>query len=212
MNLYTLTVNPFSENTYVLVEESKALLIDPGFYAESEFQEYKRILKSEEATLSAVVLTHAHVDHVLGLSRVLKDRRVPVYLNHSDLYLWENFPAQAGRFGFNVPAFDFTPEPLEVGEEVTLGPLTFDVRYTPGHAPDHVSLYRPQESILIAGDTLFKQSIGRTDLYKGDMEQLAKSIREQLYTLPDDTQVYPGHGPSTTIGFEKKNNSFVKAG
>lgn len=210
MKLFTLTVNPFSENTYVLIEDHKAVLIDPGFYAETEYQEFKRLLKEEEAELEVIVLTHSHVDHVLGLSRVLTDYDVPVYLNHTDLYLWENFASQAGRFGLNAKEFDFTPEPLETGLQ-TLGPLTFDVRYTPGHSPDHVSLYRKEEGIVIAGDALFKQSIGRTDLYKGDMQLLAKSIREQLYTLPVDTLVYPGHGPATTIGFEKQNNAFVKA-
>jgi hydroxyacylglutathione hydrolase len=210
MQLYTLTVNPFSENTYVLIEENQALVIDPGFYAETEFQELKRILEREQAELKAVLLTHAHVDHVLGLSRVLKTYDVPVYLNHSDLYLWEHFASQAGMFGLNVEGFDFTPEPLNTGKQ-TFGPLEFDVRYTPGHAPDHVSLYREEEGLVIAGDTLFKQSIGRTDLYKGDMETLAESIREQLYTLPPETKVYPGHGPATTIEFEMKNNSFVKA-
>lgn len=211
MKLKSYTVGPFSENTYLLSTDRESILFDPGFFDPAEYKTFKSELDESGSNLIAIVLTHAHVDHVLGLEKVLKDFDVPVYLNHSDLYLWENFPDQAQMFGFRTAGFDFIPDPLDEQKNMQIGEFTFDVLYTPGHAPDHVSLYFAGEEMLISGDALFKQSIGRTDLYKGDFDTLAQSIREKLYTLPDDTTVWPGHGPSTTIGFEKDENGFVRA-
>ena len=133
-----------------------------------------------------------------------------MYLSDKDRYLWNNFSSQAAMFGFTSDGFSFDPDVLPVTDEWNIGNFTFDVRYTPGHAPDHVSLYSKQDGIVIAGDALFREGIGRTDLYKGDFKVLEESIREQLYSLPDDTIVYPGHGEKTTIGHEMKANPFVK--
>ncbi|MCC5941343.1 MAG: MBL fold metallo-hydrolase [Balneolaceae bacterium] len=210
MQITTFTVGPFSQNTYLIENADEAILIDPGFFDPREYEPLQDHLSASGKTLLAVLLTHAHVDHVLGLDKVLKNHDVPVYLNHTDLHLWENFPNQARMFGFNSPGFDFVPEPLDEMTGFQLGKFTFDVLYTPGHSPDHISLYFKDDEILIAGDALFRESIGRTDLYEGNFEQLAASIREKLYTLPDATTVYSGHGPSTTIGHEKVNNAFVK--
>jgi len=210
MVVESYTVGPFSQNTYLLTHKGEGLLIDPGFYDPTEYQQFKRDLAENEIELLAILLTHAHIDHVLGIDKVLADIDLPVYLNHSDLYLWNNFPNQAAMFGVRTAGFDFIPHPLPETSGMTLGSFTFDVLYTPGHSPDHVSLYFKNENQLIAGDVLFNQSIGRTDLYKGNFDTLAKSIREKLYTLPENTVVWPGHGPKTTIGFEKVNNGFVK--
>lgn len=210
MNIHTFTVGPFAENTYLVTESSKALLFDPGFAQESELRDMKGKMEEDGAELLAVVLTHAHVDHVLGLKMVRDTFDVPVYLSDEDRYLWNNFSSQAAMFGLSVESFDFDPEPLREQENWKLGPFSLRLLYTPGHAPDHIALYSPGEGILIAGDTLFKQGIGRTDLYKGSMEVLSRSIRNKLYTLPDSTTVYPGHGPKTTIGEEKKSNPFVR--
>jgi hydroxyacylglutathione hydrolase len=210
MEIKQFTVGPFAENTYLLTESGDAILIDPGFFEPSEYRTFREELDKSDADLMAVCLTHAHVDHILGLDRVLSDFDIPVYLNHTDLYLWENFPNQAQMFGFRASGFDFVPDPLPEQTGFTIGTFMFDVLYTPGHSPDHVSFYFEHYGSLIAGDVLFRESIGRTDLYKGDFNKLANSIREKLYTLPDDVNVYPGHGPATTIGHEKKNNAFVK--
>lgn len=211
MQVHSFTVGPFAENTYLLQIGDEALLIDPGFFEEHEYDAFKDKLDQLEAKLSAVVLTHAHVDHILGLHRVKNEFDVPVYLNDTDNYLWTQFPSQAQRFGFKAEPFDFQPKALPEKKGWEISGVTFDVLYTPGHSPDHISLYSNEHEIVIAGDALFKQGIGRTDLYKGDFNVLEKSIREKLYTLPDDTEVYPGHGPKTTIGYEKQNNPFVKA-
>ncbi|TVR30139.1 MAG: MBL fold metallo-hydrolase [Balneolaceae bacterium] len=212
MDIEQFTVGPFAENTYLISEGSQSMLIDPGFHSPREFQVFQDELAEAESELIAVCLTHAHVDHLLGLDKVLKEYEVPVYLNHTDLFLWENFAEQAKRFGFHTADFDFTPEPLPEQSAFQIGPFTFDVLFTPGHSPDHVSLYFAGHDLVIAGDVLFRESIGRTDLYKGDFELLTRSIRQKLYTLPDHTKVFPGHGPSTTIGHEKRMNAFVKEG
>lgn len=210
MEIFSFTVGPFAENTYLLAQDEKTLLIDPGFFEEPEFQAFREKLDEIESKLLAVILTHAHVDHVLGLQKVKDYYEVPVYLSNADRYLWNNYVSQAGMFGFRAEGFDFDPEPLKEQEGWSIGPFVFDLLYTPGHSPDHISLYDKSEGVVIAGDALFKEGIGRTDLYKGDFQVLEKSIREQLYSLPDNTVVYPGHGPKTTIGYEKKHNPFVK--
>ncbi|HLR32853.1 MAG TPA: MBL fold metallo-hydrolase [Fodinibius sp.] len=210
MQVTSFTVGPFAENTYVLTEGSRALVIDPGFSEQNEFSEVKSLLDDRELDLQAVLLTHAHVDQLLGLSRVLNAFDVQVYLSDKDRYLWRNYAGQAALFGIQAPEFNFEPEVLPAGDNWEIGPFLFDVRYTPGHSPDHLSLYHETTGMVISGDALFKEGIGRTDLYKGDMELLRSSIREQLYTLPEETIVYPGHGPKTTIGHEKKANPFVR--
>lgn len=210
MELHSFTVGPFAENTYLLINGADALLVDPGFNESAELNAFQQKLDESPASLKAIILTHAHVDHVLGLQKVLGQYDVPVYLNDTDRYLWNNFASQAQMFGFQAADFNFDPESLPAAENWTIGSFTFDNLYTPGHAPDHISLYHRESEILIAGDALFREGIGRTDLYKGSMEVLKKSIREKLYRLPDGTTVYPGHGPKTTIGHEKKANPFVR--
>lgn len=206
MDIKKFEVGPFLENTYLVSDAGKHLLVDPGFATEPEYQQFKNSL---EGTLEAIILTHAHVDHVLGLSRVLLDHEVPVYLSTKDRFLWENFGSQAQMFGINQSGFTFEPEALPESGSFTIGSFTFDCLYTPGHSPDHISFYFKEQGWVIAGDALFRESIGRTDLYKGNLDLLEKSIQDKLYNLPQETTVYPGHGPETTIGHEKKNNPFV---
>ena len=211
MQIKKFEVGPFMENTYLLSKGGAGIVIDPGFSSESEFVNFSSYLSQQKIELKAVVLTHAHVDHMLGLQRLLKDLQITVYLNTDDLFLWENFGNQATMFGLNQIGFSFAPEALPGSGNFEVAGFTFECLYTPGHSPDHTSLYFKDEKIVIAGDALFRESIGRTDLYKGDFELLDKSIREKLYTLPEETIVYPGHGPETTIGHEKNRNPFVKA-
>jgi len=210
MDIQIFTVGPFQENTYLLTKDNQALLIDPGFDSEREYGEFKKILTDSGASLIAVCLTHAHVDHILGLNRVLNDFDLPVYINQTDTYLWDHFSQQAAMFGFSADPVQTAPKPLVAQPSVELGAFSFDVLFTPGHSPDHVSLYFKSQGIVIAGDVLFRESIGRTDLYKGNFETLANSVKRELYTLPASTKVYPGHGPATTIANEKENNPFVR--
>lgn len=207
MEIKKFEVGPFLENTYLLTKNGQHLIIDPGFSNEPEYQKVKESITGE---LKAVVLTHAHVDHILGLSRLRNDFDVPVYLSTEDRFLWENFGSQAQMFGINQTGFGFEPDDLPGEGTFSVGDFEFDCLYTPGHSPDHISLYFSEQEFVIAGDALFKESIGRTDLYKGNFDVLAKSIKEKLYSLPGNTTVYPGHGPETTIAHEKHNNPFVK--
>lgn len=142
-------MGPFAENTYLIIESGKALLIDPGFSTHTEFTSLKTSLSSEKADLIGVLLTHAHIDHVLGLNQVLQTYDVPVWLNHSDLSLWENVESQSAMFGVTATGFSFTPEPLDEQKGFTAGPFTMDVLYTPGHSPDHVSCIFPQTIRLL---------------------------------------------------------------
>lgn len=212
VDIQKFEVGPFAENTYLLTKNGQSILVDPGFSNKREFVNFRSALGNRNSRLLAVLLTHAHIDHVLGLPAVLDAFDVDVYLNHHDLYPWENIPEQAAMFGLDAGelAFSFTPRELPAREAFSMGPFTMDLLYTPGHSPDHLSFYIQEDQTLIAGDTLFKGSISRTDLYKGDMELLASSIRDKIYTLPDQTVIYPGHGPTTTIAEEKRSNPFVR--
>ncbi|MEO1022605.1 MAG: MBL fold metallo-hydrolase [Bacteroidota bacterium] len=211
MHVFTFEVGPFLENTYLLYTEKACILIDPGFSSESEFQAFKHTLAEQKKPLSAVLLTHAHVDHVLGLSRVKAEfTEVPVYLDTRDLFLWEHFSQQSAMFGVQQPSFPFIPEPLPVNGVLTLEELSIRCLHTPGHAPDHTTFYLSDEEIAFCGDAIFRESVGRTDLYQGNFEVLANTIRTQLYTLPDTVKLYPGHGPATTVDHEKRFNPFVK--
>jgi len=211
MHIEILTVNPFSQNTYLLIQDKAALLIDAGFSAPSEFNSMVDVLREHNAELKAIILTHAHIDHIMGLQRTIDRYDVPVYLSHADLYLWQNSHTQGNFFGIKLNRFDFMPEPLPLDAPFEVAGFRMMVLNTPGHSPDHVSLYFEEHGFVIAGDVLFNGSVGRTDLYKGNFDLLAKSIREKMYVLPDSTEVYPGHGPKTLIGHEKKFNGFVTA-
>ncbi|AXJ00821.1 Glyoxylase, beta-lactamase superfamily II [Cyclonatronum proteinivorum] len=211
ITIETLTVNPFSQNTFLLIRDRAALLIDAGFSKASELNQMIDLLDDHKAQLKAIVITHAHVDHVMGLQRVLDRFDVPVYMSHADMYLWENSHKQVEMFGVSMRPFDFIPEPLPHDAACEIAGFRFLSLFTPGHAPDHVSLYFEEDGFVVAGDVLFNGSIGRTDLYKGDFELLKKSIFEKIYTLPESTEVYCGHGPKTIVGHEKKFNPFVKA-
>jgi len=210
MKVECFTVNPFQENTYLLNEGENAIIVDPGFASASEFHQFQNRLEALKLTLKAVLLTHAHIDHIYGLHRVLDHYDVPVYLSNNDLYLWENFYSQASLYGVPARPFDFTPNDYPQNGVFNEFGFRLLVLHTPGHSPDHVSLYAEQDGFVIAGDVLFNGSIGRTDLYKGDFNLLSESIKKNLYVLPDSTRVLPGHGPETTIGYEKKNNPFVR--
>ncbi|MEX0593727.1 MAG: MBL fold metallo-hydrolase [Balneolaceae bacterium] len=211
MQVESFTVGPFAENSYLLLDGEEALIVDPGFSNQRELEIFLNYLKRSGARPIAILLTHAHVDHVLGLSGILRHDDLPVWLSDRDRWLWKNAEEQAALFGIQMAGFHADPEPLPEGKGFQLGSFTMDVIDTPGHSPDHVSLYFPDEGVLVSGDALFRESIGRTDLYKGRSDELVQSIREKLYPLPDETVVWPGHGPSTTIGHEKSHNPFVNA-
>jgi hydroxyacylglutathione hydrolase len=204
-DVLTLPNGAFAENAYILADRDAgaAVLIDPGEEAEL----FLRRLATERLTLAAVWLTHAHVDHILGVGRVLQAHAVPLHLHPADRFLYDRLPEQAAAFGLAAPPPPSPDHALADGQRLTVGGLTLEVLHVPGHTPGHVAFVG--HGLALVGDVLFAGSIGRTDLPGGDTGTLLASIRERLLPLPDETIVYPGHGPGTTIGQERRTNPFV---
>ena len=211
MKFTSFTVNPFQENTYLAWKGSDAVVFDPGFATSLEFSAFTTYLKDNSLNLKAILLTHSHIDHVMGLRQTkISFPDIPVFLHKEDLPMWENVGVTASMYGIPFQKFDFEPTWLTTESEIEFGELKFEIRFTPGHAPGHVVFFHSESQTLFAGDTLFEGSIGRTDLPLGNFSHLEESIKNRLYTLPEKTVVLPGHGNSTTIGKEKLSNPFVR--
>lgn len=201
-----LTNGIFEENCYILADRDRgeAVLVDPG----EEPDLFLARLDTEHLALTGVWLTHAHLDHVMGVARVVERTEVPVWLHPADRPLYDAVPQQAASLlGIEVPPPPAPDHDLADGDTVRVGDAVFDVLHVPGHSPGHVAFVVP--GAAVSGDVLFAGSIGRTDLPGGSAETLLRSIRERLAALPDDTVVYPGHGPATTVGSEKATNPFL---
>lgn len=210
LSIKQFTFNAFQENTYLLYDETKsAVIIDPGCSNSSEERELLNFIEQEELSLEHLINTHCHVDHVLGLNFIADKFNLPAQFHALDLQVLEAVPNYATMYGFNVMPFSGEKKFIAEGDKITFGKTTLDVLFVPGHAPGHVVFVYHPEKIVIGGDVLFYGSIGRTDLPGGDHETLITSIKSKLFPLGDDYVVYPGHGPKTNIGFEKKNNPFL---
>jgi hydroxyacylglutathione hydrolase len=200
----TFPVGAFQENAYVLLDEDTgdAVLVDPG-------EEGDRLLRAVSAlggTVRAIWLTHAHVDHVGGIAAVKRQADVPIYLHPEDRPLYDSAAQQAAMFGLRMDPPPAPDRELAEGDTLRCGTRDFGVWHTPGHSPGHVTIHG--QGIAFVGDCLFAGSIGRTDLPLSSPPALARSL-ERLCTLPDETIVYSGHGPATTIGEEKRSNPFL---
>jgi hydroxyacylglutathione hydrolase len=209
LSVQTFVFNPLQENTYVLYDETKkCVVIDPGCYEKDEQAELSDFIERESLTVTHLLNTHCHVDHVLGNYFVKEKFGVKLHMHRKDEPVLKSVKAYASNYGF-FQYQETTPDVfLEEGEAITVGNHTLDILFVPGHAPGHIAFYSAKDRFVIAGDVLFYNSIGRTDLPGGDFETLINSIHQKLFVLPDDVTVYPGHGPATTIGFEKKTNPF----
>jgi len=188
-------------------EQSKeAIVIDPG----GELDQILAVLAQHQLTVKAIVITHAHIDHIAAAAKLRNLTNAPVYMNSEDRWLLDILEEQAAWL--NVPP----PEQTEIdakakdGRTLRLGHADFEIMHTPGHTQGSICLWIPSENKLVAGDTLFRESIGRTDLPGGDGRKILSSIKTRLLTLPLDATVIPGHGPFTTIGHEKEHNLFLK--
>lgn len=206
------TFNPFEENTILVTSKDKECIIfDPGCYTSQEEQTLVDYINKNNLKPARLINTHGHLDHVFGNHFIYTTYKLSPEIHQDELPILKAAPLISQSYG--VPFPDDSPLPkhfLEEGDTVIMGNIEFQILLTPGHSPASLSFYCEKEGFLIGGDVLFRGSIGRTDLPGGDYDTLIKIVRDKIFTLPEDTIVYPGHGPSTTVGYEKKNNPFFE--
>lgn len=211
LKIELFTFNPFGENTYVLSDETnQCVIVDPGCYTMDEKEELSRYIADNGLKPVKILLTHAHIDHVLGINYLTGKYNLPIVMNEIEVELLRSAAVYGQMWGIQVEP---SPEPtsfLKEGDIFNFGNCNFEVYFTPGHSPGSLCFLHRESLQLLAGDVLFNESIGRTDLPGGNFETLERSIKEKLYTMDDKVIVYPGHGPSTTIGHEKQHNPFVR--
>lgn len=212
IHIKTFTFNEFQVNTYVLWDdEGRCLVIDPAFYHPGEQQELEQFLDDKGLTVTGQANTHCHVDHILGIRYIRERHGVPFRAHQGELPVIQHTHVMADMFGWSMEPMDSIDETIEEGDVVLVGEQELKVLPVPGHSPGSVAFYSAGSGFVVTGDALFQNSIGRTDLPGGDHDTLIHSIRQNLMSLPPETVVYPGHGPSTTIGDEKENNPFLRA-
>ena len=205
VKIETFVASGFAENAYLIWREGQksALAIDPG-----DAPSILRTLEEEDLELAAILLTHSHLDHIDGVAHLMRARKAPIYLHPEARLFYDNAGVQAAQFGMRVeapppPTHELNPGTLELAD------IEFEVRHVPGHAPGHVLLYSADDGVAFVGDVVFQGSIGRTDLPGGNYQVLMSSIRDQVMTLPEETKLYSGHGPVTTVGEERRFNPFI---
>lgn len=206
-----LTFNAFQENTYILYNEKKeAIIFDPGNSNATENEALDGFIKAKGLNLNRLILTHAHIDHILGNKHVFETYGLLPEIHEGELEMLAAGPQVAQMY-----AIDYSPSPkpekfIAEGDEIVLGDDRLKVLFTPGHSPASISFYCEKQGFIIAGDVLFKGSVGRTDLPGGDYDTLIEAIKSQFLVLNNDVIVYPGHGPSTDIGTERLSNPFLQ--
>jgi glyoxylase-like metal-dependent hydrolase (beta-lactamase superfamily II) len=206
MRIYTVPVGPFEMNCYLVADDHnpQCLVIDPG----DETQRLIDIIEQNNLKPERIINTHNHVDHLLRVAEFKKHYKISFHICEKDLPLLESLQEQALLFGLDETEIPVVDSFVKDGDQFNLGDLNYSICETPGHSPGSICILFPGH--VFVGDVLFQDSIGRTDLYQGDYNQLIRSIKEKLLVLPDETIVYPGHGPTTTIGQEKRYNPFLK--
>jgi glyoxylase-like metal-dependent hydrolase (beta-lactamase superfamily II) len=205
--------NPFRENSYLLCDEvgGECVFVDPGCYDEAESESLKSFVSSHGLKPNAIWLTHGHFDHIFGVASLARDYSIPVYMSSEDKMILRRDPVYAQGVGLKAPDVSFETEDLVDGQILaSFDNGGFKVITTPGHTPGGVCFYSEENKILFSGDTLFAGSIGRTDLDGGDYDKEIVGIMEKLMLLPGDVEVYPGHGPSTSIAEERTTNPFLQ--
>ncbi len=211
LTIKKFTFNPVAENTYILYNEAReAIIIDAGFYFDEEKQKMKDFIESNGLSLVQLLNTHAHLDHVFGNKWVYENYGLELFLHPNEEQVLQFAPQSAQMWGMPFENYEGPLHFLENNDVVKLGEDELEVLLAPGHSPGSICFYCKKQNFLIGGDVLFRESIGRTDLPGGDHAALIESIQNQLFVLPDDVTVYPGHGDTTTIGYEKKHNPFLR--
>lgn len=203
-------VGPLGENSYILSDESgECIFIDPGFYYKEEYEEIIDYISENKLKPINISNTHCHFDHIMGVEFIREKYNIPFQAHKADEFLIDRSVNQAKAFGFEMKQVTSLNNFIDEDDTIKLGDTELKIYHVPGHSPGHVVFYHEESKILVAGDVLFYGSIGRTDLPGGNYQTLISGIKEKLFILPDDTKVYSGHGPETTIGFEKENNPFL---
>ncbi|HPG32272.1 MAG: MBL fold metallo-hydrolase [Lentimicrobiaceae bacterium] len=211
INIKILVFNSFSVNCFILSDDSnECVIIDPGCHSETEKEKLATFIESQKLKPVALINTHFHIDHILGNHFVSNRYGLKPTGHVKSSIFWETAKEYGSIFNLAVDEVEKTGIFVEDGDIIRFGHSALEVRYTPGHADGSICLVNHAQKFVIAGDVLFYGSIGRTDLPSGDFDMLMKSIEEKLFTLDDNYTVYPGHGPSTTIGFEKRSNPFIQ--
>ena len=207
-----MTVNPFGENMYILWDEAsrEAVVVDPGMMRDGEREMVTKFIDEHNLSVKHILLTHLHVDHITSARWLADKTGGDVCGSVLDNQLGQELPDQVAHFRINIEVQPLTVDRnLADGDTIQLGDETIQVLHVPGHSPGGLAFYLPQSGLLISGDTIFNGSVGRTDLWGGDMAQLINSIREKILPLPDETVIASGHGPTTTIADEKRFNPFL---
>ena len=211
LTVKAFSFNPVEENTYILYNEKKeCCIIDPGFYFPAEREKFKGFIEETNLQPTLLLNTHCHLDHVFGNKFVHDTWGLSLHIHEKEKQMLDLAPASGEMW--QLPFENYEGELIFIKETsgIKIGNDELEIRFAPGHSPGHVCFYDEADGFAISGDVLFSGSIGRTDLPGGDFHTLINSIQTQLFTLPDETKIYCGHGPMTTIGFEKMNNLFVK--
>ena len=207
----SFTFSPVQENTYVLYNEQKqCCIIDPGCYFPAEKDELKTGIDKAGLTPVLLLNTHCHLDHVFGNKFVHDTWGLDLHIHEKEKPVLDFAPLSGERWQLPFDNYEGPLVYLKEGNFIKIGEDALEIRFTPGHSPGSISFYSAENGFIIGGDVLFNRSIGRTDLPGGSMETLMDSIRTQFFTLPDETKVYSGHGPVTTVGYERGNNPFVR--
>ena len=206
------TFNPFQENTYILHDETKeCIIIDPGCFTQGEKDKLVQFISDNELKPVRLINTHCHLDHIFGNYFVSEKYNLELEIHRGELPVLEAVPMVCKNYGIPFSEPEVKPGRfIEEGEEIKFGNTVLKTLFTPGHSPASLSFFCEKDRYVIAGDVLFYGSIGRTDLPGGDFQTLISVIKEKIFPLGDDVKVYSGHGPATTVGFEKSSNPFLQ--
>ena len=211
ISIKSFKFNPFQENTYIAFDESKeCIIVDPGCYDETENEILKNFINQNNLKPVALINTHCHLDHIFGNKFVTDTYNLSPIIHKAEIPMLEYASIAAETYGVKLNKLPRVTSFIEEGDVIKFGNSKFNVLFTPGHAPGHICLVNYEENIILSADVLFNLSIGRTDLPMGDHKTLLKSIKEKLLVLDDKMKVYPGHGPFTSIGYERQNNPFIQ--
>lgn len=211
MQITYFTFGPFQENTYLVWDdEQTAAVIDPGCFTPQECAQLKSEIESRNLNLKYHLLTHAHIDHVVGCQFIVDEYGLLPFMSELSQSIYHAAPMQGRMFGLESFSLPEVGAIYNLDIPLVIGQLEFQMRHTPGHAPGHIVMYHEASSQLIGGDMLFRGSIGRTDLPGASPEDMRVSLRDQILTLPDDTVVWSGHGPKTSVGAERQSNPFLQ--